>query len=563
MEEAQAMTVVLENRHQLAAPRRLCPVPPMVVEPSGWQFEDGPDSEGDRVPAFVRQSRQLVERHPTSAAALARLAQAELAADNPAEAVASARAALTRTATKPDMSAAVSAAVTLIACGELHEAEAGLADMPINGPLAVLYAGVAAARGDLAEAFYRLGEEDSVDAWNLRGWIRLQQGQHGQAIHCYRQVLRQAGPSPAALTNIGLAHAVLGDASRAVSVTRQAMALAPSQRTRVGLNLAWYHLACGESTEALAVLRELQHSRPHDIEPSFAEASVHLTIGDPTAALKVLRRARTMLWAYTSPVQQSELNANLAYVGWRLGETSAEHAAKTLINELRRIDHRSLRIAGMLPSLLWRFSDAVTLRPLLAKLRTAHSNVPLHDLEVHLALLERRFEDAVEGAVQWADESPLDPYAATSCTYLLADVAGDYTRAADVGRRALRRMPGVAPLANNVAYALALAGRAKDAQRYLINIAAPQYVATQALIWVVMGRLEEARDGYRRAHEMAVDAGDPLLAKLVLLNARRAFKDYPADECPPDDGAFSEIASLAEDDLRFAIARRMIDGRGP
>lgn len=555
------MTLVLEPERQLAAPRRICPVPPIMLRPSDWT-SPGDSAEADaHAPAFVRQARGLVERYPTSATALARLAQAELAGDNAPEAVASARAALEQSLSDEDLSVITSAAITLMASGETLEAESALSALTLEGPTRVLYAAAAAQRRDFSAAFDRLADDDSAEAWGLRGWISLNSAKPGPAVHAYRQVLRRAGPSPAILTNLGLAHALLGETRRAIAVTKQALAMSPSKRVLVGLNLASYHLSSGDTGEALEVIGDLRRHAPNDIEPAFAEAGVHLAVGNTESALRTLRRIRTSLWAYATDVQQAELSANIALVRWHLGKESQCVTADLVIRELVRIDYQSLRIANMLPVLLRRFSETDRFRRLLAHLRTKHPDASLDSLELHLAMLERRFDDAVELALGWAAKAPLDPGGATAATFLLTDVCGDYERAARLGREALRRLPAAQRLANNVAYALALDGHPKEARRYLLDVEAPEHMATHGLIELVSGQLDEARDAYLRAEHMAGEASNSRLAVLVRLHANAAFAEFAPTESPPFEEGYADATPADDDDLSYAVAQHMLKRR--
>ncbi len=565
------MTLVLENRQQLAAPQRLDAMPPGRLLPTIERVmetlvEDAPPERALRLatpalpPSPVLQSRALVERNPRSSTALARLAQAELVADHLDDAQRSARAALEQTYKYPDAAAALAAAVVLISCGESAEAEQALARLGPESSGLVLFAGLAAERGDFDSAEERLRSEDSVDACNLRGWIALQRQDFAQAIHYFRRATRESGPTPASLTNLGLAHAALGQRRRAIKETRQALALAPSRRTRVGINLAWYYLFGGDIPEALNVLRGLQRTAPTDVEPVFAEARVQLSVGDRDGALRILRRARTRLWAHMTPVQQAELIANLAFVQWHRKEISAQEVIALVTTELRRVDYASLRIANMLPPLTRRFSDLERFSSVLAHVGRAHYGDPLYSLEVHHSLLERRFEDAMQAAVRWAEDTIFDAEAATTCTSLLCDVGGQYEAAAELGKAALDRMPSAFLLRNNVAYALALSGRAAEAREYLDpSIGNAPHIATDGLVALRSGDIEQAQACYQGAMRVASEHGDDDLAALVLLHAHVAFTQFAPAAQPIGSMSDIELSEGWRDDVRFAVALHMLE----
>lgn len=557
------MTLTLETRQQLVAPRRLRSMPPSFVGPPTHELPTGlPFERADLPPSFVTNARALVERHPSSPTALARLAQAEQAAGNLQEAVAAARATLAQATEHPDLSAELGAITVLVASGSTAEAEQELARFAPEGPLAVVYAELAAERNGFEEALDRLEGENSAEAWTLRGWVKLKQGDYRGAIHSFRRAMRESGPTPAVLTNIGLAHAALGERKRAIVETRQALALVPSRMNRVAFNLASYYMAGGDYQEALAVIRSRQDASPRDIEPLFAEARVHLAVGEFERARRPLRRARTSLWAYLGDRERAELNANLIFVDWHLDGISTRQAAGKVVRELQRIDYSSLPIAEMLTVLLPNFSDLDLFRKVLARVRQAHPRESLRGLEVHRAVLERRFHDATELAVQWANECIFDSVPAVIASYLLCDVAGDFPRAVEIGQAALRRTPANSLLSNNVAYALALSGRPTEAKRWMPPQDTPHHIATRALVALRAGRRDEARAGYEASFTEAKDSNASGLPALVLLHAHMAFADFaPEVEPPASVKEGTELPEGWDDDPRFAITLMMLEKR--
>jgi tetratricopeptide (TPR) repeat protein len=384
-----------------------------------------------------------------------------------------------------------------------------------NAPRVVLHASLATARGEYDTAVQRLDGLEDLGAASLRGWIAIQRCDYENAITHFRKGIRVGGANPGLLTNLALAHAFVGARPKALNESRQAAHLAPNDR-RVGFNLVSLLSAGGDSAEVKAELRRLRQAHPQDIEVVFCDASVKMSFGAPEDALRVLRRARTGLWAYASPTQQAELTANLSYVEWHLGRISASQAARTLLDQLRATDYGSVRMAAMVPVLLGRFSDLARFRATYERLQAGRPEYWLPRFKLHMALLERRFEDATEEAVKWSHAAVLDPVPAASASYLLAEVRGDYHQAAAIGMKALRRMPAAVQVRNNVAYALAMAGRPAEAAEYLEDgVDAPEHVTTNALIDLMRGKTDAALNGYERAYRQA--DGDPVLQFRIAL----------------------------------------------
>jgi tetratricopeptide (TPR) repeat protein len=565
------MTVMAEAPpQQLAAPRRLRPLRPALFP---VELENGAADRldpllgrrlgADEPPREVVRARELAHRHPTSAAAWARLAQAELVEHRLDEAVQAARAALAAPASGEDEAAQLAAALSLAACEESDDAEAALTRIGwSDGPTAVVAAGLAAQRGAFDEARRRLENQRSGSAWNLRGWIALHQRDYRTAVKAYRHAIRATGPTPESLTNMGLAHAALGRLDRAIRETYQALALHPSRIERVLFNLATYLISVGEGDAAVAVIEPLVKSAS-SAEAAFVQARLYLGLGDPRSALRVLRRTRTQMWADLDSETAAELSANLAFVRGRLGELSAAQVTRELISELQRTEYRSLRIAALLPYVLTGFSDGDRLRATVARVREEHPEEPLYELETHLAVLEKRFDVATTLAIEWTDSAFFDPEPATIATYLLCNIQQDYERAIAIGTATLSRMPAAPRLAHNVAYALALAGETAEARRHLIPDEDEVHViATRGLILIREGDPEGGVGEYQRALEVALQSSDAILPLLVDLHARFAFARFGEADDVEWEGADLEPRSEWADDPAVAVAIEMLRRTG-
>jgi hypothetical protein len=204
------------------------------------------------------------------------------------------------------------------------------------------------------------------------------------------------------------------------------------------------------------------------------------------------------------------------------GRLDESAAAKSVMTELRRTKFRSLRIASILPALVRRTTDVEVFRNALNAVKDVHPDIALYQLELHLAMLELDFERATDIAVKWALATLFDVDAMTVATFLLAEVRGDYDAALSLGKVGLLRMPAAHNLANNVAYAIALSGRPRDARQFVPQgIAGPHVAATEGLIDILEGRVAAGLQGYERAREYA--KGNAELEVLVLLHRNLAL----------------------------------------
>src|SRR5665647_3965767 len=200
--------------------------------------------------AFADDARQLARTHSGSAAATARLAQAELNADQPEAALAAARQAIDLAKSAGDESALSVAAQVLAVLGEWKSAKEALGEIGNEPYWRLLDAAWLIQEGDATRALERLKGLDTIDGLALRGWLSIKQSDYSRAIRDFRLALRKGSRNPSLLTNLGYAHAATGAMEKAVGETREALRLAPSSKT-AGLNLVFYLSACGDFDRAL------------------------------------------------------------------------------------------------------------------------------------------------------------------------------------------------------------------------------------------------------------------------------------------------------------------------
>jgi tetratricopeptide (TPR) repeat protein len=513
------MSILMSESTRLAGPSDS-----LVIEPAFAYDVDSPWAaelpEMPEDPSFLRQARELAAEFAASPMAHARLAQAALGAGLLTEAhVASMRAfAASESSDKPDASAVMGSAQVLLAIGSLADAQIGLEKLPATVPQTLLLARIAVRTNRYADALNLLDGLHSREAADTRGWLFLELRRYTDAIHALREVMRDYGPSATALSNLGYAYAATGALPKAISVTRQAQELDPFSQ-RIAFNLVSYYRAAGNDDRALAEVRRLQGDQSTDLRLVFLEADIRAAGGDLEGAERALRRARTaQMWIDAELLERSELEANLAFIRWRLGRLDREAARAEIVNQLRRTEFKSLEIARMLFPFFRSSDEMDELNELLSSLVERHPDEPFHQLRVYLALRRGKFEEGMALALEWARETVFDPDAAGTAVFMLADIAGNYAEALEIGLPAVRRHPSSAPLVNNVAYTLALLGRYSEALRLLDDVGDSIHLtATRALVDYLRGDSESGRAGFARARELAERRAhtDDELPKLV------------------------------------------------
>jgi tetratricopeptide (TPR) repeat protein len=526
------MTMILNLPTQLAGGARLQMLQPSWSSPhtlSGASDASLDVPKGETPHGYLLRARQALDANPHNPLAQARLAQAAQAAGESEEAVEAARRALELALEDQHIPAAHAGIIVLEAHG-LGSELARLLDDPRAGHLPVnLRLRAAVAAGEHAAALSIISDPggmgtNSADALSLLTWLYLQRGDYRQAIAAGRRAQAAGAAGVALYTNLGYAHAALGDLPKAIKLTRQAVALAPSHRAAC-LNLVLYYKLTGEHDAALACLERLRAGEDMDVQLALATAAVMVYGGDHEQARRVLQRVRASAeWAHADSMRRAALEANLAFLRWKTGTANAHTTISSLRRALSASDYQSLSIAYLLCNLLMSSEYAPLLASVIERLQARHDLAELAGMRMVLALLEHDAPAALQLARQWSARDVLNPNAAAFATFLICDLEGDYPQAAELGVRALARAPSHLTLLNNTAYALALAGDLHRAGRLLDSVRGSgeqrvEIVATRALIALMNGHAERGLNGYRRAWDLALAQDDAPLADRVAVNA--------------------------------------------
>jgi tetratricopeptide (TPR) repeat protein len=483
--------------------------------------------------AIVLRARQLLSQAPDSAMANARLASALLNAGQGDEAaqIAMHLGALPFT----DLPAVLIAAQILLQTGHRDAAES-LATKVIEGvgtdltpsvavTLRCLGAALAAERGDLDVALLRLEDVAGAQAHGLRGYLLLELMQPRRALHELRMARNLSRiESPAVLSNLAYAHAVLGSPAKAIHAARHALVISPGNHL-VLKHLTGYLLAMGQSGEAIEALRSAATSQdglPPDL--ATALASAFLQAGDPQRALRVLREtAQRLHFKRSGPIERAELRANEAFLAFRLGRLNRKQWLESIRGQWNLAEGRSISIACMLADALARRSGRAEVMQAYERLRAIYSAKQLLPLRARLASLGGDLSEQLHLVQEWVQAVPLDIDALTSEVYILCEFQR-YQTAASQGLTALRRFPNGIMLRNNTAYALAMAGDVKNAKRILkpINGSNAYAVATAGLIQLRSSHIKEGLEQYQKAADIVrreapdVDQARHLMAQLAL-----------------------------------------------
>lgn len=526
------MTMILNLPPQLAGGARL-----QTLDPS-WNHPPTPPttsettfdpSEGPSCNSSLRLARDAAKQHPQNPLAHARLAQAAQAAGEIEEATGAARRALTLALDTANAPAAHAAITVLNATGHGDELTV-LVDDPRAAHLPqTLRAGAAIAAGELSAALGVLTDladtaSDSPQTLSLLTWLHIKRGEYRQALTSGRRAQRAGASGLALYTNLGYAHAALGNLPQAIKLTRQALTLAPAHRA-VALNLVLYHKLSGQQDEALALLDRLRDGGDLDIQLALATAAVMAYAREHDDARRVLQRVRASAeWAHATASRRAHLEANLAFLRWKTGAADDHTTITSMRRALIATGYQSVSIAYLLCNLLIHSRDASLLANIIDRMRKHHDLGELAGMRMALALLEQDPVETLRLAVEWSETDVLNPNAASYAVLLTADLTGDYRQAAEFGLRALARAPSHLTLLNNTVFALALAGEHVRARRIIDTVKdagdlVVEITATRGLVALMAGEAECGLHGYRDAWDLARAKGDEQLADRVAINA--------------------------------------------
>jgi tetratricopeptide (TPR) repeat protein len=452
-----------------------------------------------------------------------------------------------------DIPSVLVAVDALVALGHGDEADAALGSLPAEHVREVsLYAELAAQRGDFDVALARLAHATGGMARALRGWLFIRCGKFAEAVRELRAASAVTA-SPSTLINLGYAYAALGSRRKAVRTTEIATGLSSgSLGTLASLNLVAYFIAEGDFVAARSVLDRLEHRQPHNLRVNLARAYLLSREGDNLGSLRELRRARSSHAYWASADERAEIAADVAYLEFRVGKRTRAEALKALHEQLVKTSHQSLGVANLMSLLTWKTSDAKSFEAVYQALRRVHAADEVLNLEAHLCMLRANYERAADLSAEWAQRCPFDEAAVVNAVYLLADGKNDFVRAAELGVGGLRRFPGSALLANDVAYAFAMAGDLQRARKYLPRQdCLPEVKATRGLISFLAGQQEEGLRQYDEAAEMAKAAGNDRNARAVLYRRDLLQAAASGAELPAPPAGY-------EDDVHFDLQRRAV-----
>ncbi|WP_432902026.1 hypothetical protein ACQP1S_00655 [Micromonospora matsumotoense] len=371
--------------------------------------------------------------------------------------------------------------------------------------------------------------DEAPRAAALLGYIWLLQGRNHQALKELRRAHRHDPSDIDTIMNLAVSYWRIGSPKKAISFSRQAVALAPNRKDTV-LALLDYLVRSGEITSASAELKRLRDRNVAPL-PEFGamQAQIALRQGDMKRASSTLKGAANLAKREENLVFAAELRGNAALVDHARGRIDRSEA-RSLIKAYLKDASGSTALVTMLADITAATSEAREVRAFASRLPKSMDSPECEGLSTRLSFLELHFEEAVERAKTWCRNDPYDSSAAAIAVHLLGHWTEDWLMASEIGLGAIKRTGSSDSLANITAYALALAGRGDAGIEVLSRTGKLDYVrtATMGLCRIARGEFREGMALYRTAADLADrERPDGSARALMTLYQAMALKRLP------------------------------------
>jgi tetratricopeptide (TPR) repeat protein len=332
------------------------------------------------------------------------------------------------------------------------------------------------------------------------------------SIHSTRSLLSAHPQNPIRWVDLARYYTILGLRSRAARA--MAVAIGLNSTNRFVLRAASrFYLHYGDPDRAHFLLK---NSPPVKQDPWLLAAEIAVAAASDKSPVFV-REGRSCLEAGKFRASElTELTSELATLEFTNGKIRG--AKKLFKSSLASPNENSLAQAGWV-------SEHVGLN-----LNVGAFDIPLKfEAEAWNMFEVSSWEAALKNARLWLLDQPFSSRPATLASYLASSVFQDYGQCIDIVERSLLSNPNDITLLNNLAFALAMNGDAKQAQEILNKVdieSVPEIdrvvlIATQGLIHYRSERIREGRESYLRAVEIAAENGDRIhhaIAMLYLAN---------------------------------------------
>lgn len=366
-----------------------------------------------------------------------------------------------------------------------------------------------------------------------------------QRVSYIRSLLSSDPRNSIAWADIAREYTILGELIKATKAIEIALNLAPENRFILRSACRLFH-HIDDPGRALYILRKTNVVR-HDPWITSAEIASSIAAGKNSGLIRIglgMTDDKNL-----HPIHITELSSALGTVELHNGNNRSSR--KLFLKSLENPNDNS-------------FAQAVWASKTISSLNTEEvlvgKNIPcLYEAHAIKLIRIKDWEGALKETEMWLDDQPFSRTPATMGSYLAADGLGDYEKSVEIAIHGLESNPSDNSLLNNLSFALANLGRIPEAElsfskiNFLDKSIETKIVwnATKGLILFRKGHLEEGRESYKKAIELASgkdykeyrEAASVYLAREELLANTSYATDaflFAENECKDSENDFNK-----------------------
>ncbi len=338
-----------------------------------------------------------------------------------------------------------------------------------------------------------------------------------KTVRRLRARLREMPRNPTLWVDLARTYTLLGQAEQAIQTMRTALALAPGNRF-VLRSAACLFLHLRESERAYSLLRSSEATR---FDPWLLAAEIAVASATQHAPRFIKEGEEMLVQAKLTPLHTSELASAIGTL--ELVEGRLRRGRQHFREALRLPTDNTLAQAQWVAT--DKVGGGIVMETDLDRPRSFEARALAHRSK-------GEWEPALEEAKKWLYDEPFSRRAAAWASYLASIPLERYEEAASLARLGLAATQRDPLLINNLAFALASAGRVEDAEEEFRKISPGEFNspqlratlnATRGLLFYRHGDIDQGRLHYEQAIEQFRAEGDQAsMAVALLFYAREA-----------------------------------------
>lgn len=502
-----------------------------------------------------KRAALLVESMPGSTS-YAALAQAHAALNESADALDAARLALKLSIVQGDdsddrpratdpSSARIAAEVLSRFGSAAAEAYDRLVDVKGDRSLRLTKAVLASELGRPDDALAAIADTDGPMFEAFRGYLLASQKEYQKAIPHLRAALRETPDDADSALNLSISLWNIGARRKATTTALRATRMSPGRKD-ISMHFMELLLAQVQHERLASELRTLNEKGVGpDAGLLVLKARLLLAQGRSDKAIPILQNALDLARQDGDTTKEGEISSNLVVLRHDLGRITREKMADELERLLEQFPVNDAVVVNYVRA-ADRRSDAGKLRAALGRIDATTTPTRRAFLRHHVAFLEGDNEAAGTAALEWLDNERTNPHAVAATLLAVGIGLERWAEAETIADWARTNLRLDQALVNNVAYVLAMVGRADEAVSLLKDAVEhdDSFIlrATLGLAHLASGDLDRGMRLYREAAAMA-EKINPMWSALMATYQALVVRQLGLDSTSPE--GVIEALSLA------------------